>query len=192
MNTLNNLDIIILAIMGLGIVIGLWKGLVKQLFYFIGIILAYFVAVKLYSQVASLFSQSAIGVSAAISFIGIFLCCIILTSIAGYFIERILKLGGLSWLNRLGGGILGFLKGMFVVVVTTTVLIAFLPSHSPVLIKSLMLPYVISITQCINRAIPEEIKEKFTDKVEEVKGHWIGKQVKETSKIIMGSPNRLH
>lgn len=177
MNTLNNLDIIVLAIMGIGVGVGLWKGLAKQFFYLIGIILGYIVAVKLYAQVASLFSQNDSSISKAISFIGIFFCCIILTSMAGYFLEKVLKLGGLTWLNRLGGGFLGFMKGMFVVVIITTVLIAFLPSDSPVLIKSSMLPYVISVTQRINRAIPEEIKEKFNDKIEDVKRYWIGKQI---------------
>ena len=106
-----------------------------------------------------------------------------MTSIAGHFLGKVLKSGGLSWLNRLGGGFLGFLKALLIIIIVTTVLIAFLPSDSAILRNSVTLPHIISVTQIVNRSIPSEIKEKFTRKSEEIKKYWLEKQKDKAEEI---------
>ena len=183
MDSLNGFDIFVLALVGLGIGTGLWKGLVKQIFYLGGIIIGYIAAGKFYVPVSTAFSQTGSNVVKAASFLGIFILCILLTYIAGNFLGKILKLGGLSWLNRLGGGLLGFAKALLIIIIVTTVLIAFLPSDSTILRTSVTLPHIISATLIVNRSIPGEIKEKFTKKSEEIKNYWIEKQKDKAEEI---------
>ena len=183
MDSLNGFDIFVLALVGLGIGMGLWKGLVKQIFYLGGIIIGYIAAGKFYVPVSAVFSKTGSNVVKAASFLGIFILCILLTSIAGHFLGKILKLGGLSWLNRLGGGFLGFVKALLIIIIVTTVLIAFLPSDSALLRNSVTLPHIISVTQIVNRSIPSEIKEKFTRKSKEIKNYWIEKQKDKAEEI---------
>ncbi len=180
---MNGFDIFVLALVGLGIGMGLWKGLVKQIFYLGGIIIGYIAAGKFYVPVSAVFSKTGSNVVKAASFLGIFILCILLTSIAGHFLGKILKLGGLSWLNRLGGGFLGFVKALLIIIMVTTVLIAFLPSDSALLRNSVTLPQIISVTQIVERSIPSEIKKKFTRKSEEIKNYWIEKRKNKAEEI---------
>lgn len=184
MNLLNGFDIFVLAVIGLGVGMGLWKGLVKQIFYLGGIIVGYIAAMKFYLSVSTVFSHTGSNMARIVSFLGIFILCILLFSVAGYFLGRILKIGGLSWLNRLGGGTLGFVKALLVIIIATIVLVAFLPSDSTLLRNSSTLPYIISATQMIKRSIPVEIKEKFSRKADEIKSYWIGKQKDNVEELI--------
>ncbi len=184
MNALNGFDIFVLAIIGLGVGMGLWKGLVKQIFYLGGIIAGYIAAMKFYLPVSAAFSHTGSNMAKTVSFFGIFILCILLFSFAGYLLGRILKIGGLSWLNRLGGGTLGFVKALLVIILVTIVLVAFLPSSSPLLRNSVTLPSIISVTQMIKRSIPVEIKEKFSRKADEIKNYWIEKQKDKAGELL--------
>jgi len=184
-NVLNGFDIFVLAVIGLGIAMGLWKGLVRQLFYLGGIIIGYIAAGKFYLPVAAVFSKTDSNLAKAVSFLAIFILCILLFSVAGHFLARLLKIGGLSWLNRLGGGFLGFVKALLVIVIVTIVLVAFLPSDSTLLRNSMTLPYIISTTQFIKRYVPAEMKEKFSRKADEMKNYWIEKQKDNAEEIMI-------
>ena len=183
MDALNGFDIFVLALLGLGIGMGLWKGLVKQIFHLAGIIIGYIAAGRYYVPVSAALSQTGSNVVKAASFLGIFILCILLAYFAGHVLGKILKLGGLSWLNRLGGGFLGFVKALLIIIIVTTVLIAFLPSDSAILRNSVTLPRIISVTQMVNRSIPGEIKEKFTNKSGEIKKYWIEKEKDKAEEI---------
>lgn len=182
-NSLNGFDIFVLAVIGLGIGMGLWKGLVKQIFYLGGIIVGYIAAIKFYLPVSAAVAHTGSNMAKTISFLGIFILCILLFSVSAYFLGRILKIGGLSWLNRLGGGTLGFVKALLVIIIATIFLVAFLPSDSALLSNSSTLPHIISATQMIKRSLPVEIKENFSRKADEIKNYWLEKQKDKTGEL---------
>jgi len=102
-------DIIVLAVIGILTIRGLFSGTVRQLFGLVGVVAGYMLAMRYY-QLCSRFLTSFHypGTAKAISFVVIFLACIIVAHIIAWIVERIFKISELGFLNRTGGGVLGF------------------------------------------------------------------------------------
>jgi membrane protein required for colicin V production len=170
---MNKLDVIILGIAGLTTALGLWKGMVRQLVTLAGVVAGYIISSKLYVPFAHIMPKSMDpGTAKVLSFVLIFVACIIAASIMGAIASKILKVAGLSWANRLGGSLLGFLKGFVIIAVIVTVLIAFLPTDNSLMINSLTLPYVISGIRIMGDLMPHDIQNKYQNKVGELKKQW--------------------
>lgn len=167
---MNKLDMIIIGISALATVLGLWKGLVRQIVTLAGVVLGYFVSLRLYEPVAKLLPQKFDpGTAKAVSFVLIFVICIIMSFILGVIVGKLLKIAGLGWANRLGGGAIGFLKGFIIIAIIVTVLIAFLPANSAFLENSVTLPYVLSGIRIMGDVVPHDIREKYQHKILEIR-----------------------
>ncbi len=117
---MNTLDIIILIILLIGGLNGLRQGFVKAFANLIGWIFALIVGAKYANIIApsmSALSQDPV-VQKIAAFAFIVLVIIVLTWLATALLNRILKTLKLGPLNRLAGGALGTLKGLFIVLIT--------------------------------------------------------------------------
>ncbi|MBJ8451927.1 CvpA family protein [Acinetobacter bereziniae] len=117
---MNTLDIIILIILLIGGLNGLRQGFVKAFANLIGWIFALIVGAKYANIIApsmSALSQDPV-VQKIAAFAFIVLVIIVLTWIATAILNQILKSLKLGPLNRLAGGALGTLKGLFIVLIT--------------------------------------------------------------------------
>lgn len=173
---MNKLDIIIIGITALATALGLWKGMVRQIVTLAGVVLGYYISLRLYVPVAKLLPENiAPGTAKAISFLLIFVICIIVSFILGAIVGKLLKIAGLGWANRLGGGAIGFLKGFVIIAIVVTVLIAFLPANSAFLDNSVTLPYVLSGIRVAGNIMPRDIQEKYHRKIIDVEKHLTAK-----------------
>lgn len=159
-------DLVVLTIIGITIALGLWKGLAVQLFGMAGLIAGYILSVKYYMNIAKLLPDINQGTAKIAGFLSIFIASIIAAFFLGRLLERLLKLAGLGWANRLLGGVLGFIKGTLIVSVILVVLVAFLSSDSPTIKQSVTVPYLVSVTRLFGAAIPEDIKAKYKNRME--------------------------
>jgi len=166
---MNSLDLIITAIICIAIATGVWKGLIKQVVSLGGIILGYIIAVNYYERLSHFITVSDPGIRSIAGFAVIFISIILLLSIAGWFMERLLKGARLNWINRICGGALGFLKGALIVMIITVVLLAFLPAGSRLLNESRLLSYAVTVSKMAEFLIPEHIKDRYYKKIEEIK-----------------------
>jgi membrane protein required for colicin V production len=154
--------------------------MIRQVVTLAGVVAGYIISLKLYDSVAHAMPKSMEpGTAKAISFVLIFIVCILSASILAAIGSKIFKIAGLSWANRLGGGLLGFLKGFLLIAIIVTVLIAFLPAGNSLLNSSVTLPYVISGIKIISGIIPDDIQTKYKDKVDDIRNSWIQRGVKE-------------
>lgn len=175
---MNTFDLVVIGVVGLATLLGLWKGLIKQLFVLAGVIAGYLLAIQLYEPVSKYFTNIDQGLSKIISFLAIFIACIVIASIMGWVAGRIFKIAGLNWANRIGGGVLGFLKGFFVIAAVALMLLAFLPVHSSVIKDSVTLPYVNMGITVMRSVIPEGLWTKYEKKLEDTKSRWLNKRLK--------------
>jgi membrane protein required for colicin V production len=162
---MNSLDVIVVTIITITTVFGLWKGLVKQLFALGGVIAGYICAIKFYEQSAVFLPKMDTGMAKIVSFIGIFVAIIITALILSWIIERTVKTIKLGWVNRICGGVLGFLKGFLVVTVIAMVLLTFLPEDNSILKYSITLPYTLYGIEFIDKAVPQDIKLIYRQKI---------------------------
>jgi membrane protein required for colicin V production len=143
--------------------------MIRQVVTLAGVVAGYIISLKLYVSVANIMPKSMeAGTAKMISFVLIFIVCIISASILGAIAGKIFKIAGLSWANRLVGGLLGFLKGFLLIALIVTVLIAFLPAGNSLLNSSATLPYVIAGIKIISGIIPDDIQTKYKDKIVDI------------------------
>jgi membrane protein required for colicin V production len=110
-------DIIILSLLVFGFIRGLFKGFVMGLAGFIGIIFSIYIA-KYFSAPVIWFVEW-LGVkqeiSPAVGFIITFLIALLLCYFVALLVNKFIDLIALGWLNKLLGGVLSFLKYLFII-----------------------------------------------------------------------------
>jgi membrane protein required for colicin V production len=106
-------DIIFLLILGIGLLLGLTKGFIKQLSSLLGLIIGLFVAKTLFIMVAERIApylKSSMTTVQWISFLATWLIVPIGFSILGSILTKLMKAIYLDGFNRILGGILGIIK----------------------------------------------------------------------------------
>lgn len=114
---LNPLDIIILVIVGINIGVSAWRGLVREIFGLLAIILGIVIASHTYLGVGIQLNKflSNSNLANIIGFIVVFLLAAVLLSLVGQILSKVIKILLLGWINSLGGAIFGFIKGGLIV-----------------------------------------------------------------------------
>lgn len=116
---MNKLDILLLLCFFLTAANGFRMGLIKSLANMVGWILVFILCIKtpiipLLAPLMSAISQDVI-IQKICAFFAVVFGILVITWLVTFILHKILKLLHLSWLNRLGGGALGFAKGLFFV-----------------------------------------------------------------------------
>lgn len=124
-------------------------------------VVGYLVAVKLYEPVSGLFSDTDSSGTRIITFLLIFIACILLAALASKLTSKFMDFAGLSWANRFAGAGLGFIKGLLIVLIVVGVLSTFLSSDSGILKKSVTLPYLIKVVDAANHIIPDKLQIRY-------------------------------
>jgi membrane protein required for colicin V production len=158
-------DIIVLVVIGLLTVIGLSSGMVRQLFGLAGVVAGYILAMRYYQFCSKYLTSFPPGTAKALSFVVIFLACIVAAYFIGWVVGRIVTISGLGFFNKLGGAILGFVKGCLIVCVMVIVLNAFFSPNAGFYKRSYTIKYIQRITALFKKVSREEIKMKYEEKV---------------------------
>ncbi len=158
-------DIIVFAVIGLLTVIGLWKGMMRQIFGLLGVIAGYMLAMRFYGPCSKFLTDIHPGAAKAISFIAIFLACILVAHFIGLGTGRFFAVVKLGFLNRIGGGILGFLKGCIVVSIVVMVMNLFLSADHNLFKKSSTIKYILPVTTGLKGVTRGDIIDKYNEKV---------------------------
>jgi len=169
---MNLLDISIILILIITTALGFWKGMQRQIFGLGGVVVGYIAAAKLYEPVAGLISSKDSSLAQIASFILIFILGKLGVSFAGWFARNLFKDITLTWINRMGGALLGMLKGFIIVMIIILTVLAFLPSDMSLIKDSVTLPYMASLPKITSGLIPESIRNKYNDKVEKLNSRW--------------------
>lgn len=118
---MNYLDIIISAPVIIGIIIGLKRGVVKEVFAIVGIVLGIFAARAFAGDAAVWMQQQVsnwdINLLRPIAAFTIFVLVAVVCNLLAYLLTKLFKLISLGWLNRLIGGLFGAVKWMLIVAI---------------------------------------------------------------------------
>jgi membrane protein required for colicin V production len=158
-------DIIVFAFVGILTIIGLWKGLVKQLFGLLGVVAGYLLGMRFYQPCSKFFTSVHPGTARIMSFVTIFLASILVAHLIGWGVGRLLAISRLGFFNRIGGGLLGFLKGCIIVCVMVMVLTTFLPGYTSLFKKSSTIKYILPLTAALKKVTHDEIKARYNEKI---------------------------
>jgi membrane protein required for colicin V production len=158
---MNEIDWVIIAILGLSILIGLWRGLIAELLSLIVWIAAFWVAATYGSVVAAQFDHlitlpmARIGLGYAICFIGV----LVLGAVVRFAMRKLLWTAGLSGIDRLFGMVFGFVRG--VLLVTLLVFLVGLTSVTREMWwqRSVLLPQFQGAAAWLGQNVPASVSE---------------------------------
>lgn len=165
---MNWLDVILIAILIVTSFLGIIKGLVKQLFGLLAVIIGLILALGFYSQVSWLYRRLVSNevLSHFLGFITIFLAVLCIGWLSSRTLSKLIK-GPLKLLNKVLGGGLGLLKGILVCGVVVFALLVF-PISKKALKESQLSPVCLQMTRAIIGLIPRELKEEFREAYQEI------------------------
>lgn len=111
-------DYTVIAIAGLSILLGWWRGLVYEVLSLLGWVAAYLVA-RMFAADMGLLMPASLGAEAVkttVAFVLLFIVTLIASSIVTWLLSKFVKWVGLGWLDGLLGALFGMVRGMLVIV----------------------------------------------------------------------------
>lgn len=127
---MNSADLIFVIIIGFFFILGLWKGFFREVLGLVGVIGGIILGILGFGPASQGLSSVIPGVPGVLwpflSFIIIFVVVYLATRLLAGLLSRLSQFLKLGWLNRLLGGLVGALKGAFLISVFL-LLLGFLP-----------------------------------------------------------------
>jgi membrane protein required for colicin V production len=110
------------------------------------------------------------SIASVVGFLIIFVGISILGALIAALLSRVLQWVGLSWFNHLLGGAAGLLRGVLIVAVLASVLVAFAPSPTPQYLQtSRVLPYANNVAAVLAELAPQQLKDSFSQQMQNLK-----------------------
>jgi membrane protein required for colicin V production len=108
----------------------------------------------------------------ALSYLVLFFGVLLGVFFISLLLRGILKLIMLGWLDILGGGVLGALKGTLIACILVLALTAFLPAKAPILTQSKFVPYITRLNNELAGMLPDDMKMQFEEKSRSLDEYW--------------------
>jgi membrane protein required for colicin V production len=156
---MNVVDLAILVILLIGVISGLARGFVRGIMGFVGLILGVLIAASNYQRLAPFLSfiPGARG-PRIVSFLILFLVVLLLVGVVARLVSKALKLASLGWLDRLAGGVLGFVAASLVAGILLLIAVMAGYEGSPLLTRSGLAPRVLNVTDGVVRLLPADAR----------------------------------
>lgn len=171
----NPIDIGLVLLVGVSIIGGLMHGFSRLVVGTLAAIAGIFLGFWFYGVVAAPIIPyvSRKELAYAIGFLIILTLCGLVGAIAGRILASMFKWVGLSWMDRLLGGLAGFVRGAIIAVALMTVVLACAPTPPPaVIVQSKVMPYVMQASRVLAEMTPSEWKHAFDDTQRRVRELW--------------------
>jgi len=171
---MNAFDIVVGVVLTYGVIRGLFRGLVKEVSSIIGVLGGFLAAYSFYGAAAG-YLQGLVSSPAyrnLLAFLIIFCTVVVVVNVLALVIKYLMKIVFLGWLDRLGGVVFGFIKGVLIGAVLFLALTAFLPKGTPLIKDSLTAPYVAMVAEKMAVLVSSDIKREFATKLDELKKAW--------------------
>ena len=168
------LDIFFLVILTFTSVYGLFKGLIKEVSSIVGLVLGIIAANQYYQPLGATLGDMSVGSPYAgiIAYLAIFAAVLFAAISIGVILKKLLKISMLGWVDKLAGGIFGFLKGTLIICVLMLILTFVLQANSPILQDSRIAPFFTNFNQSFSSLIPKDIKQGYMQKSKRLEQAW--------------------
>jgi membrane protein required for colicin V production len=155
-------DWIILVFLAFSVVGAAVEGFFHEAFGLAGLIVGYLLAAWQYHRLAGWFAPhlKSPWLGEVAGFLIIFFAVLIVASFAGRVTRWAMKEAGLSFVDRLLGGVLGLLKGSLVVAIVLVAMTAFAPTAGW-LAGSQLAPYFLVVGRAAIWVAPPELRHRF-------------------------------
>jgi membrane protein required for colicin V production len=153
---MNWLDIVIIIVTLLLGMLGLWRGAIKTVFSIIGLIGGIALAGHYYLPLASILSPSGAIWSRIAAYAIILIGVLVIASVIGWFVARLVHIVMLGWLDRLLGFILGAGIGGMLCAAVLAIVSKYLPVTEEPISRSVMARLLMEQFPLLLALLPEE------------------------------------
>jgi len=152
----NFFDYVLITIVGLSMVLSIWRGFVREIISLIGLILAFIAASQLSAHVGALFSSwiESKAISNIIGFVLIFVLVMFTIGLIGVLIRKLVDLAALTATDRTLGIFFGAARGMLLVGFGFLVFTSYSTTTSTWMSKSMITPYALQLSDLMGKTIP--------------------------------------
>ena len=171
---MNWLDYVFLGILGLSIIVSLFRGLVREVLSLLIWIAAFWVAYHYVDIGANALDQWIELPSARhlISFVGLFMIALSVGGMVNFVVGKLIKKTGLTGTDRFFGIFFGAIRGLIAIVAITFFIQATPLSEDPWWQESKMVPQLSKVSEWVRTQMPEEYANYFSfinqEKVDEM------------------------
>jgi membrane protein required for colicin V production len=176
---MNWLDIVLFIILLVSTVSAARKGFSREVIGIAASLIGLICGIWFYGPAGSFLLPyvSSPHVANFIGFFIVFVGCVILGALVSTIVHRFMKTVGLSWFDRLLGGVFGLVRGTLIAVAVITGLVAFAPAvagdAAPVAVgESRIAPYVVAGANFLVAMAPRELKDSFHTHYAQLKSFW--------------------
>jgi membrane protein required for colicin V production len=168
--SLNWLDLVFLVILLVTFILGIFKGLIRQVIGILAVVIGLILAVYNYAYVAELYARfvSNRTLTHLLGFFTVFIVVLCLGWLVAFLLSKIMK-GPLKFLNHIFGGALGLLKGVLICGVIVLGLLVF-PVKKEALKESQISPYCLKVAEAMYYLIPQSLKQEFKKAYRDILG----------------------
>ncbi len=184
---MNILDIFIIIVLAYCLIMGVFRGTLREAVSIAGVLCGYFAAYNLYMALESYIPKKWMSDAAyrdILSFFLIFFLIFILFSLLGMIIRYLLKKADLTLPDRISGAGFGAVKGVLIVSVILFALVAFLKKESPLIQDSRFAPRIMIISEQMSMPVKQEMKTSFTTKMNDFRKSWNAREKAEKPQAV--------
>lgn len=159
--SLNWFDFAIIAVIGLSVLISLFRGFLRETISLVTWIAAIIVGIRFMPQVSDWFKASIAspGLRNVLAFIALFLAVFILGTIVGVIIKRCVDATGFSIVDRLLGGVFGAARGVLLVAVLLIFLSMTQYQNSDMILNSRIVPIAMPFNGWLKQFFPAQLEQ---------------------------------
>jgi membrane protein required for colicin V production len=176
---MNWLDWLLSIIVVLSVITSFRKGLTREVVGLAATLVALVMGIWFYSVAGSFVEPyvSSKGLANFCGFLIIFFGVLLAGSAVNFTVGKLLKKGGLKWIDRLLGAAFGLVRGVIVSIALVLAIVAFGPAAKGEEVPqsvagSRLAPYMIEAAHVLSWGAPREMKEAFSKRYEQAKKLW--------------------
>lgn len=166
------LDFALVTIVLISTLLSVRKGFSREIIGLAAALLGLLLATQFYRAAGQPLRPYLSGDSLAwlAGFLIVFFGVLIVGALISAIVSRFLRTIGLSFVDRLLGALFGFIRGGLIGIGIILTLVAFTSSQA--VVHSRVAPYLIEVSHLVAKEAPQELKDGFQQRYEQVKLAW--------------------
>ena len=154
---MNFFDYILIGIVGLSVVLSLWRGFVREIISLIGLVAAFFAASRASGQAGDFLGQWITNGTVAdiAGFALVFILIMLIIGIIGAIIRKLVDMADLTATDRTLGIFFGAARGLLLIGLALLIYTSYAKPDQQWMKESLLTPYAIELGDLLGEAIPE-------------------------------------
>lgn len=183
---MNATDIIIGVILILGLISGIARGFVRGLFGLAGLVLGVMIAAGNYQHAARtvLAFMPDERLRTIFAFVAILLIVLVLFSLLGRLLSKVVHLAELGWMDRLAGAVLGLLTASILAGMLLMLAVVGGVHGERFLVDSILAPRVLAVTDAVVCIFPGVAQHRIEQARDELRREWNRERGHGTSIIV--------